>query len=677
MIIQPIHIAKTTIPWICYSCSSMLFAQHSSTPQVKFSTLTKWQNQDSTHTFSNTITSTKKLETSLGYSFSITNDITFNTKSTFSNTSLQKLFYKPNTSVFKFNNPISNKPNLLHQQSLNYGLFLETDPGETLSKPDLIRGFLKFKNSKKDQPLKQIIIGNYQIQLGEGLTKSNASGFWSSNTYWASKLTDWQIAEKRGFHEGRNPFGVATEFQIKNWQFLLATGSNSGDVSIQSLTQFSPNTTPSQIPVFRKDTLLHYFRSINLSGQHLDSISLARKHNLHEKQITIAIKKQQHFLDTLPRICRAYSMGIASHVNQFSIPYMWQLSSMNIENFIATKRIFTNEIWLSTFLHQGDMFYAHFAIQSPDNNISAQNLLSHFLRNATAFTAGWIIPLSKEDDFSLRYYRIGINFQSWDGLNNHILKSTENITITAQKTLANCRLQALSPLYKKISLTPHSDYWIWQPEMKLTSTIGSSYLSISLKTAWSTKKTSSPNWIFLQVLGDNYPSVESYFANSENSSIDENLFDLNPGQGDLRYHIQLKSRLPKGQITLKIQAIQSQFLTSLFTGSQTNNFLRISSPLNQTTLQAIYQAQSLLIEDLGYEFRLQFFDCDNGMMVGGTQIISSNTLQFVKGKGLALSYSIKSKFQRKNQFGLHFQIVYQQVSITPVSGRIFVTLWQI
>ncbi len=703
MMLRPVYIAKNTFPVVCFSCTSMLCAQQSSPPQVKFSNLIKWQYSNDTQTIPSTHPNCNSLENPIGYSISITDEISFNRQRKTPKSISKNLLFKSKTGVFKSSHSYQKKPRFLIRQTLKYGLFLETDPGESLSKPDLIRGYVKFQNTQKNNPIKQVVFGNYQIQLGEGLTKSNASGFWSSNTYWSSKLTDWQISEKRGYHEGRNPFGVAAEFKTKNWQLLFAIGHNSGDVSPQYLSQLLPQQSTNLIPIFQKDTQRHYFRSINLSGQHIDSLSLSKKHNLHEKQLSIAAKKQHHFLDTTYRLCRAYSFGMASHYSQFSMPYMWQQPSNRLSEIITAKQFVTNEIWLSTYFHQGDMGYAHFAIQSPlhplpipdsqqpntfnanpntssspspKNKFAQHATFNQNLSRATAITAGWVIPLSKDDDVSLRYYRIGTNFQSWDGLNNHILRSTENLTISIQKTYAHARIQLFSPFYKKLTTQNYSNYWIWQPELKLSFPAATTQVSTSLKTQWNTKKANLPNWIFLQVIGDNYPNIEAYFSNNDNYSGDESVFDLNPGHGDLRYHFQFKSKVSTGQITLKIQAVQSQLLTSLFSESQTNHFLRISSPINQTTLQAIYQVSSGRIEKLGYEFGLQFFDCDNGIMVGGVQIISSNTLQFVKGKGLALNYAVKSKFQHKNQFGLHFQIVYQQVSITPVSGRIFVTLWQ-
>lgn len=642
------YLKLAVIPWI-YCGNYLVYAQ--SNTQLKLSNQFRWSVTDSSHLATFKPASSTPFNTQFGYSVSATGNL-------FIDATKNK---SPNIKYKKFNR--ENGP-------ISWGMFIETDPGEALNKPDFFRAFVKIKPINKQSIVKQCVWGSFQMQIGEGLTKSNASGFWSSNQLWASKLTDWQLSEKRGFNEGRNPQGAAAEFHLHSWQAMAAAAISLNDATSQYFQINVPKTTQ-----FSPDTLGQYFSSINLSGQHLDANSLIKKHNLRELQYTLALKKQKLFLDTNTPLFRAYSIGLASHFYQFSIPYAWEKPSPNNSFSSLSKQFLYLESFASLYLNQGDMLFFHLSLLNPINHCSYPP--NSLLKNFSAFSAGYTIPLGKDNDFSIRYYRIAPLYFAFDGLNNRLLRSTQNITVTSKNNLSTwATLQTILPIYQKLQYNPiaNSPNWIFQPEIRTICKLSKSQLAIALKTVLSPYQEINPLWQLQQVINNSYPNWESYFAN--NLTLASDFTELYPKNGDLKFHLQWLQTLKNNSLQVSFQGIQSGFFQTQSSAFPTL-ISNLTTPLNQSVYAITYIKKPMQNNQPSLELGLQLFDSNNGLLVGGCQILHVNTPQYVKGSGLALHYAAKWKFHRNNQFGLHFQLVFQQVSNTPVSGRIFVTLWQL
>ncbi len=82
--------------------------------------------------------------------------------------------------------------------------------------------------------IEKLVLGKYNLQLGQGLVQGGLSGFWSAPLLWARKSPDWDLAEKRGFDEYRGHSGVAMAFN-----FGIGGKRNIGTGKIQVIVALS------------------------------------------------------------------------------------------------------------------------------------------------------------------------------------------------------------------------------------------------------------------------------------------------------------------------------------------------------------------------------------------------------------------------------------------------------
>lgn len=194
--------------------------------------------------------------------------------------------------------------------NVSYGLLAEKDPGEKIIFGSGKAGFdfySLFLQIKLSGNLNKIIIGDYSVSYGQGLTAWSGTGFSSNENIISLCKSGRGISPSASTDENRYLRGVAIE---SNWNkfiigFWLSSHKIDGNIEIDSTTGYE------------------YIRSFLTSGYHRSQNENSGYHIVRESYFGTNIKYE----------LRGWKVGITSAYNLFSIPIIKKLEDYNKFDF--------------------------------------------------------------------------------------------------------------------------------------------------------------------------------------------------------------------------------------------------------------------------------------------------------------------------------------------------------
>ena len=312
-------------------------------------------------------------------------------------------------------------------QTISVGGSLQLDPGET------VRGlnfpFRQWHLRVGNIPLgrgfgmEKLVLGRYNLQLGQGLVQGGLSGFWSAPLLWARKSPDWDLAEKRGFDEYRGHSGVAMAF---NFGIGGANGSRLGFSNGKKMAgKIQMIIAVSQDRLSARTDTLGRIQSLISDGMFSTESALRWFKNTGQWQGTMAVQYQS---------LRRCTYGISWSGYAYSRPWNAMGKWMDLVPALrAGTKFHYPQIWCTHFQKSGGMWFMNMAMQwqpvkTNSNILAPSEIPSTF--HPIAFVMGYVKPMGKNADLSLRYYSIQQNFRPPQGLFNEFQRNHQRLSMT-------------------------------------------------------------------------------------------------------------------------------------------------------------------------------------------------------------------------------------------------------
>jgi hypothetical protein len=312
-------------------------------------------------------------------------------------------------------------------QTISIGGSLQLDPGET------VRGlnfpFRQWHLRVGNIPLgrrfgmEKLVLGRYNLQLGQGLVQGGLSGFWSAPLLWARKSPDWDLAEKRGFDEYRGHSGVAMAINSgvggANRSRLGFGNGKKMAGKIQMIIAVSQDRLSA-----RTDTLGR-IQSLISDGMFSTESALRWFKNTEQWQGTMAVQYQSF---------RRCTYGISWSGYAYSRPWNAMGEWMDLLPALrAGNKFHYPQIWCTHFQKSGGMWFMNAAMQwqpvkTNPNILAPSEIPSTF--HPIAIVMGYVKPMGKNADLSLRYYSIQRNFRPPQGLFNEFQQNHQRLSMT-------------------------------------------------------------------------------------------------------------------------------------------------------------------------------------------------------------------------------------------------------
>ena len=312
-------------------------------------------------------------------------------------------------------------------QTISIGGSLQLDPGET------VRGlnfpFRQWHLRVGNIPLgrgfgmEKLVLGRYNLQLGQGLVQGGLSGFWSAPLLWARKSPDWDLAEKRGFDEYRGHSGVAMAFNFgisgANRSRLGFGNGKKMAGKIQMIIAISQDRLSA-----RTDTLGR-IQSLISDGMFSTESALRWFKNTEQWHGTMAVQYQS---------LRRCTYGISWSGYAYSRPWNAMGEWMDLLPALrAGNKFHYPQFWCTHFQKSGGMWFMNAAMQwqsviTNPNILAPSEIPSTF--HPIAFVMGYVKPMGKNADLSLRYYSIQQNFRPPQGLFNEFQQNHQRLSMT-------------------------------------------------------------------------------------------------------------------------------------------------------------------------------------------------------------------------------------------------------
>jgi len=312
-------------------------------------------------------------------------------------------------------------------QTISIGGSLQLDPGET------VRGlnfpFRQWHVRVGNIPLgrgfgmEKLVLGRYNLQLGQGLVQGGLSGFWSAPLLWARKSPDWDLAEKRGFDEYRGHSGVAMAFNFgvggANRSRLGFGNGKKIAGKIQMIIAVSQDRLSA-----RTDTLGR-IQSLISDGMFSTESALRWFRNAEQWHGTMAVQYQS---------LRRCTYGISWSGYAYSRPWNAVGEWMDLLPALrAGNKFHYPQFWCTHFQKSGGMWFMNVAMQwqpvkTNSNILVPSEIPSTF--HPIAFVMGYVKPMAKNADLSLRYYSIHQNFRPPQGLFNEFQRNHQRLSMT-------------------------------------------------------------------------------------------------------------------------------------------------------------------------------------------------------------------------------------------------------
>jgi len=268
----------------------------------------------------------------------------------------------------------------------SFGFTTEKDAGESLKWDSSNRSFgMDFWSGhamlQKQGKWKKIVVGDYQIQLGQGLTFG--SGFSTgkgSETINTLEIASIGITPYTSVVEGGFMRGLATTYALNS--------KVSTTVFVSSLNQ-DANITESS------ENSENNFSSVQLTGLHRTQGELENKHQVNEKIYGIELGYHPDERNTF---------GVIGAFNRYSIPIQRKDQAYNLFEF-SGKRNFNLSIYGNTYL-QGINFFGEVAISKSHGMGGLIGFSAHLFER---MQFGFVLRNYHQDFHSIRGSAFGEN----------------------------------------------------------------------------------------------------------------------------------------------------------------------------------------------------------------------------------------------------------------------------
>lgn len=157
-----------------------------------------------------------------------------------------------------------------YRTNLSMGITAEKDPGEQFFKGAQKNGFDFYSFHayyKGGKYLRAVALGDYQVQIGQGLNFWSGYAFGKTADVTNIKKNAQALKPYNSVDENRFMRGMALDFGYKNWEFTVFGSYKKVDASKTADSLYDD---------------LEFISSINVSGFHRTNAEIAKKHNLQE-----------------------------------------------------------------------------------------------------------------------------------------------------------------------------------------------------------------------------------------------------------------------------------------------------------------------------------------------------------------------------------------------------------
>ncbi len=267
-----------------------------------------------------------------------------------------------------------------NNKTVSLGASLQRDPGEWFrivpNRKNLSAIFTNYHlRVSAFRGIESLIFGRYTLQLGQGLVQAGMSGFWNAPIIWARRTPDWGLSEKRGWDEYQGHTGLAMGYRVLGGRLRVITAVSRGRVSA------------------RLDSM-GGMSSLITDGNFASERQRAYQNNTWQEHVTGAL--------LLGKAGASWS--------SYRYDRMWQSKADWPRPALRAGRMFHYpECWITQHTPGGGLAFMHLALQYQPNQTPKP-----------AAVAGWILPLNRQSDISLRGYVIHNQFRPPQGLFNQL-----------------------------------------------------------------------------------------------------------------------------------------------------------------------------------------------------------------------------------------------------------------
>lgn len=472
--------------------------------------------------------------------------------------------------------------------NFSMGLSMQIDAGERIHSPkDLIQKFhLRTGDFKR---IDQIVVGRYSIQLGQGLVQGGLSGYWNAPIVWARKTPDWQLAEKRGWDEyrGHSGVGVSVKSPQNGLKWMVAASRENISARIDENGNIS---------------------SLITDGNFSTARQLSQQYNTVQSHATVALLT---------------TTGLGFGLSGYRYNREWAKEKVSAYP----------EVWFTHYHRNGDLQFGHLALQY----------------NLPAIVWGYVRPINKTTDLSVRTYWIHRDFKPPQGLFNQFNNNQWRVAAMYSQGSAGKKL------------------WRWGVEMgkdiKYNPSNGVRRFHYKQQFHWEKSLFSGVRWQGDWQMNFNHdqPRSDDFFAQWEHRFSGEIRWVLGGSGGGGP----ASGWSAAGQVTLIPHTIQTEYIPEA--QSAESVLISITTTYRKPFTPFKFSAQIL------------HFNATQPLYFSPIAMPSEINNYVLSGKGTAINFlsqtTLKHSHHKQTHIALRTEIIVKNTTEKPFQPRIFVSLW--
>ena len=472
--------------------------------------------------------------------------------------------------------------------NFSMGLSMQIDAGEKFRSPkDLIQKFhLRTGNFKR---IDQIVVGRYSIQLGQGLVQGGLSGYWNAPIVWARKTPDWQLAEKRGWDEyrGHSGVGISVKSPKNGLKWMVAASRENISARIDENGKIS---------------------SLITDGNFSTARQLSQQYNTVQSHATVALLT---------------TTGLGFGLSGYRYNREWDKEKVSVYP----------EVWFTHYHRNGDLQFGHLALQY----------------NLPAMVWGYVRPINKTTDLSVRTYWIHRDFKPPQGLFNQFNNNQWRVAAMYSQGSAGKKM------------------WRWGVEMgkdiKYNPSNGVRRFHYKQQFHWERSLFSGVRWQGDWQMNFNHdqPRSDDFFAQWEHRFSGEIRWVLGGSGGGGP----ASGWSAAGQVTLIPHTIQTEYIPE--PQSAESVLISITTTYRKPFTPFKFSAQIL------------HFNATQPLYFSPIAMPSEINNYVLSGKGTAINFlsqtTLKHSHHKQTHIALRTEIIVKNTTEKPFQPRIFVSLW--
>lgn len=472
--------------------------------------------------------------------------------------------------------------------NFSMGFSMQIDAGEKFRSPkDLIQKFhLRTGDFKR---IDQIVVGRYSIQLGQGLVQGGLSGYWNAPIVWARKTPDWQLAEKRGWNEyrGHSGVGISIKSPQNGLKWMVAASRENISARIDENGNIS---------------------SLITDGNFSSARQLSQQYNTLQSHATIAVLTPK---------------GLGFGISGYRYNREWAKEKVSAYP----------EVWFTHYHRNGDLQFGHLALQY----------------NLPAIVWGYVRPINKTTDLSVRTYWIHRDFKPPQGLFNQFNNNQWRVAAMYSQGSAGKKM------------------WRWGVEMgkdiKYNPSNGVRRFHYKQQFHWERSLFSGVRWQgdWQMNFNHNQPWSDDFFTQWQHRLSGEIrwVLDGSGGGGPA------SGWYAAGQVTLIPHTIQTEYIPE--PQSAESVLISITTTYRKPFTPFKFSAQIL------------HFNATQPLYFSPIAMPSEINNYVLSGKGTAINFlsqtTLKHSHHKQTHIALRTEIIVKNTTEKPFQPRIFASLW--